>query len=333
LSEKDILQVTLKEFNNFILNPENAFYWGYFAFYLLTLIFLFHYKVYKKEEGLSWRSFLSFCFPAHIYGHPSFKEDIFFSLFQVVSIVFVKFIKLFTEVGIITFFIMLVESNLLALYKGGSPFFEQISRQNIFYFLLLFLVFDFGNFIGHYLLHKIPFLWEFHKVHHSAVKLNPLTQVRNHPMDDALRVITRGISVGIFIGSYQFLFGNVPVNWLGTIIAIELIYLLTFHLRHSHIWFSFGPFLSYLFISPAQHQIHHSCEIRHRDKNLGVALSIWDFFFGCLYVPKEKEQFTIGLSNAREQEELKGFWNLLIIPFKNSIIILFKLIFKRTKEK
>jgi len=51
------------------------------------------------------------------------------------------------------------------------------------------------------------------------------------------------------------------------------------NLRHSHIWLSFGS-LERWFISPAQHQIHHSSAEADRDINFGTCLAIWDRLFG-----------------------------------------------------
>ena len=65
-------------------------------------------------------------------------------------------------------------------------------------------------------------------------------------------------------------------------------------------WLSYGLVLSHIFISPAQHQIHHSIEARHFGHNVGFALAIWDWMFGTLYVPKERETFDMGLGDGTE---------------------------------
>ena len=61
------------------------------------------------------------------------------------------------------------------------------------------------------------------------------------------------------------------------------------------------------FISPAQHQIHHSNEARHHDKNFGSALALWDLIGGTLYIPKRREVLSFGLSKT----ELNHANNLL----------------------
>jgi creatinine amidohydrolase/Fe(II)-dependent formamide hydrolase-like protein len=74
--------------------------------------------------------------------------------------------------------------------------------------------------------------------------------------------------------------------------------------------------LSRIFISPAQHQIHHSDAPQHFDKNMGFTFAIWDGLFGTLYVPKEKETLTFGLG-PKENEKFSTFWSLYLMPFIN----------------
>jgi sterol desaturase/sphingolipid hydroxylase (fatty acid hydroxylase superfamily) len=53
---------------------------------------------------------------------------------------------------------------------------------------------------------------------------------------------------------------------------------------HSQFWISFGPVFNHIFISPAQHQIHHSVLPQHRDRNMGAIFAFWDYFFGRFYI-------------------------------------------------
>ncbi|MEM9145890.1 MAG: sterol desaturase family protein, partial [Pseudomonadota bacterium] len=66
----------------------------------------------------------------------------------------------------------------------------------------------------------------------------------------------------------------------------------------SHVWLSYGPVLEHVFISPAQHQIHHSRAVRHHNKNYGEIFAFWDWMFGTLYVPKRHEVLEFGLADA-----------------------------------
>jgi hypothetical protein len=41
--------------------------------------------------------------------------------------------------------------------------------------------------------------------------------------------------------------------------------------------------LRYLLVTPQSHRVHHSTELRHRDRNFGVLFSVWDQLFGTQY--------------------------------------------------
>ena len=51
----------------------------------------------------------------------------------------------------------------------------------------LFLIADFLGYLIHFLQHRIPVLWRFHRVHHSPKILNTLASSRFHPLDTALQ--------------------------------------------------------------------------------------------------------------------------------------------------
>jgi creatinine amidohydrolase/Fe(II)-dependent formamide hydrolase-like protein len=159
-------------------------------------------------------------------------------------------------------------------------------------------------------------LWEFHKVHHSAQVLTPVTAYRMHPVDDLLSMSMAGLLAGGAQGVFNFLQPDNPgpVMVLGLNALLFGFYLAGYNLRHSHIWLSYGPVLGRIFISPAQHQIHHSKAPRHLDKNFGFIFAFWDGCFGSLYLPRGKENIDIGLTN-REDEEYSSIRRLYFLPF------------------
>ena len=69
------------------------------------------------------------------------------------------------------------------------------------------------------------------------------------------------------------------------------------NLRHSHVNISYGMFLEKIFISPAQHQVHHSISDKHRDKNFGAILAIWDLFGKSLYLSRPNQRLKFGVKN------------------------------------
>lgn len=170
------------------------------------------------------------------------------------------------------------------------------------YTLVFFIVEDFSRYALHAAMHKIPFLWRFHRLHHSATLLTPLTLFRVHPVEMAL-YYGRGLVVfGVVTGVFVYWFGArlSALDILGVDLLGFLFNLFGANLRHSHIWLSFGRWEKW-FISPAQHQIHHSRALQHRDRNFGSALAVWDRWFGT-YVPAgmRRQRLRFGLGQVPE---------------------------------
>lgn len=174
---------------------------------------------------------------------------------------------------------------------------------SLFAFSILTFVFDdFLRFFHHYLMHKIPFLWKLHRTHHSAKILTPISLYRIHPLESAMSTLRNSLSTGVSIGFFIFLFNS--QFSIMTIFGINLFgflfNLLGSNLRHSHIPLSFGV-LEWVFISPKQHQIHHSSDPTHYDKNFGVSLTLWDGLIGSLLRSKQvTKQLRFGLKNHRQ---------------------------------
>lgn len=166
-----------------------------------------------------------------------------------------------------------------------------------------FLFDDFLRFLHHWTMHKTPWLWELHKTHHSARLLTPVTLYRTHPIESAMATVRNSISTGVAVGMFIFLFNSryslftvLSVNVFGFVFN-----LLGANLRHSHIPISFG-FIEHIFISPKQHQIHHSTNPEHYDKNFGVSLSVWDGLIGTRTFSKQvsgKLRFGVGGENRQ----------------------------------
>lgn len=152
--------------------------------------------------------------------------------------------------------------------------------------LALFVADDAARYGLHWLEHRVPILWELHKVHHSAEVLNFLTAERHHPL--SIIYFQSGIVLvaATVNGAFLWMYGSAatPKTLLGANAFWIAASLLASSLRHSPAWLSFGPVVERWLLSPAQHQIHHSQDPRHFGKNLGGSLAIWDRLFGTLLV-------------------------------------------------
>jgi sterol desaturase/sphingolipid hydroxylase (fatty acid hydroxylase superfamily) len=205
---------------------------------------------------------------------------------------------------------------LLILSNGGRPLAAMPGVVSLgLYTLLSLLLVDLGKYAGHYMQHRSPLLWEFHKVHHSAQVLTPLTLFRTHPLDVMFYDFVSGLFFGIGSSIGLFVFGAATSPWeiLGLNAGVFLFYILGANLRHSHVWLPYPAWLSRILISPAQHQIHHSALRKHHDRNFGVLFAFWDWLFGTLYIPKEREPLVFGLSDG-EDAEYQSLRSLYFLP-------------------
>jgi len=186
-------------------------------------------------------------------------------------------------------------------------------------FTTFFFIFDdFSRFFVHRLMHKIPFLWAFHQVHHSAETMTPFTIFRTHPIEGVVFIVRTSIVQGVVISIFIFLFGSKVdlVTIFGASVGVVMFHSLGSNLRHSHIKIRYPKLLEHIFISPGQHQIHHSTEKKHFDKNFGVAFAIWDLMFGSLAL-SEKASHKFGLKTQFGSEQ--GIMHLYIEPFKEAL--------------
>jgi len=179
------------------------------------------------------------------------------------------------------------------------------------------LALDLGLFLAHRLLHEVPMLWEFHKVHHSAEVLTPVSAYRMHPVDDLLSMGLSGALGGVVTGVFQYLDPGNPGPWvlLGLHAAVFAYYFAGFNLRHSHVWLDYPGWLGRILVSPAQHQIHHSKAAEHAGRNLGFIFSFWDAACGTLWRPARRERLAFGLAGA-DAGNYTSIGRLYAMPFR-----------------
>jgi sterol desaturase/sphingolipid hydroxylase (fatty acid hydroxylase superfamily) len=181
-----------------------------------------------------------------------------------------------------------------------------------------FLAFEFGYWFDHYLKHRVPFLWEMHKTHHTAARLTPFTVWRVHPLDSLMFTNVVALCVGLSCGVAAFAMGeHVPVFSLGGTNGFLVIFFFTFvHLQHSEVWLPLRGLAGRLLMSPAHHQIHHSIDPAHYNSNMGNALAIYDWLFGTLLVPSaESPRLAFGVEEPGVDHH--SVTELVLSPFAN----------------
>jgi sterol desaturase/sphingolipid hydroxylase (fatty acid hydroxylase superfamily) len=182
----------------------------------------------------------------------------------------------------------------------------------------LFVAYELAYWVDHYLSHRVAFLWEFHKVHHTAEVLSPLTNFRVHPVDSIVFFNILSIFLGTTGGALNYLQLGRPFAIGGENVILVAFIFATIHLQHSHVWIAATGPLGRLILSPAHHQIHHSDNPIHFDKNFGSCLSLWDWLFGTLCVPERKrERLQFGIEiRTRAHHTLMGS---LVVPFVRAV--------------
>jgi sterol desaturase/sphingolipid hydroxylase (fatty acid hydroxylase superfamily) len=172
--------------------------------------------------------------------------------------------------------------------------------QSIIYIVVL----DFLGYWAHRVLHRIDFLWEIHKLHHSASSMNIMTANRRHPLETGFRWVFFALPLAL-IGA--------PIE---TFIVATLFSIVSGQVHHLNANWSFGIIGKYLLVSPMYHKIHHSIEDHHFDKNFAIRFCIWDRVFGTYCAP-EIQPITIGLRHNNFNE--LGYLKALISSTQSSI--------------
>lgn len=287
---------------------------GYLA---VILLWWGHGIARRKPVGL--RGAWELLFPKSVYGHWSSHLD---AKMWVVNQVF-WWSGLATFLYTTNYFTGVFGSLCAELW--GPPVARGSSSVlvNLAYSAVAILVaMDLSQFIAHYLQHKVPLFWEFHKVHHAAQVLNPLTNLREHPIDALLRMLCDGVLLGLTDALFQYYYPDVSLLRVWGVPLVWIPFNLTANLRHTHLWLSYPKWLSHGFVSPAMHQCHHGSEARHIDVNFGRVLSIWDWLAGTLYIPKERETIRFGI--GPEGEEFNSVLRLYWLPFRKARALLFR---------
>jgi sterol desaturase/sphingolipid hydroxylase (fatty acid hydroxylase superfamily) len=159
------------------------------------------YRLYsEKEDPGGIKEFLRFMFPKNIYLHPCALVD--YKLFLAN--------RIFAPAGFISYFIFSGLTVAILANETEDLFNRVFSRFEepltwtypslLAFTLCLALVSDFSTYVIHVLHHRIPILWEFHKVHHSAEVLTPITVYRKHPVYTVLSRCMDAVVIGPFQG-------------------------------------------------------------------------------------------------------------------------------------
>ena len=165
------------------------------------------------------------------------------------------------------------------------------------------LIRDFASFYIHLMLHRVPLLWELHKVHHAPESLIPPTGHRLHPLDQLIIILAEAAPLGILVGLYAWLAQEEPTQLILLSVGLyTVINTVTFSpLQHSHIDLRLGR-LELVLLSPAHHQVHHSVERHHWDRNFASMFPFWDRLYRTLLEPPPSSSYLVGLPDGKSED-------------------------------
>ena len=282
----DIFVNTFKGYANYfigqVMHPawDNYFYW-------LIAISLFFWSL---ELLFPWRD-----------KQGAFRKDFWLDTFYMFFNFFLFSLVGFAAVSNVVsmafndlIFNLLGWQNLIAIEVRQLPAVVQL--------LILFVVKDFIQWNIHRLLHRVEWMWQFHKVHHSVEEMGFAAHLRFHWMENVIYRTLEYIPLSMIgFGIQDFLF-------------VHLFTLAWGHFNHANINVPLGWF-KYVFNSPQMHIWHHAEHVPNRyGVNFGLTLSIWDYLFKTNYVPNEGRDEPLGFDNL--QQFPKTFWTQILYPFK-----------------
>ena len=187
-----------------------------------------------------------------------------------------------------------IAEKLIVKFSGGNQAFIIYDIQQlppILQLIIFFLLIDFTGWVTHNILHRVNFLWEFHKLHHSVQEMGFAAHLRYHWMETLIYSPTKYIIL-LLIGNFE------PEQAF----IVYYISIAIGHLNHANIKINYGP-LKYLINNPKMHIWHHSKELpknKQKGVNFGISLSIWDYIFKTAYIPYSGRDLKLGFDHLEK---------------------------------
>lgn len=173
------------------------------------------------------------------------------------------------------------------------------------YYISMFLMLDFCEYIYHVTMHKFDSLWKFHLVHHSDLKVDVSTTIREHPGETCIRTC--------FLMLWVFICGPA----VGVLILRQTFQSFSNIVAHTEFRLSdrVNKIVGLVFITPNLHHVHHHYQLPYTDCNYGDVLSIWDRMFGT-FNELGKEHTVFGIDTHMDPNINGKFVNVLKVPFQ-----------------
>lgn len=172
--------------------------------------------------------------------------------------------------------------------------------------IIAVLVFDCFTYWWHRFNHTIPFLWRFHRVHHSDAEMDVTTANRFHVGEIVISSLLR-VPLIFLLGADL---------WMLALYELLMFPVVQFHHANIRLPDALEKGFRAIFASPVMHKIHHSDYVKETNSNYTSFFSFWDRIFGTYRMRDDFELIQLGLKEFREPED-EQFIGMLKIPFKN----------------
>lgn len=198
-------------------------------------------------------------------------------------------------------FMSLFPATFIVSHTHWTTFREMVGSQPmLLQFTEIMVLTDFVQYWCHRAFHRIPALWKFHSVHHSAQSMDWMAGARMHVMEI---LILRGLTV-------------LPMRILGFDNAPVYAYLLVvyFYSTFIHANINFSPkWMEKLFVTPRFHHWHHGIEKEAIDVNFSIHFPWLDRMFGTHHMPEDRWPEGYGIKGHPVPS---GYWSQLLYPFR-----------------
>ncbi|HYL16531.1 MAG TPA: sterol desaturase family protein [Terriglobales bacterium] len=190
----------------------------------------------------------------------------------------------------------------LALSFRGTGLLRSVSWPSWAIVAVSVVTLDLCTYLAHVSMHKIPLLWRIHSVHHSDAFLDVSTTFRQHPLE----------------GIWRFLWIIIPVWTLGIPVSAVVVYKLLSTgnalLEHANmrLWLPLDRFLSFAWVTPNMHKVHHSRAQAQTDSNYGNLLAVFDRGFHTFTQTEQAFGVVYGLDDSDSKRQ-KSFVSLLTL--------------------
>jgi sterol desaturase/sphingolipid hydroxylase (fatty acid hydroxylase superfamily) len=182
---------------------------------------------------------------------------------------------------------LLLRGVALAVLFFFAQFKLNINWHPVVYWIMLFLCEDFLFWLEHYVDHKVRLFWAVHVTHHSSEEYN----------------LTTGFRSSVFMPFYRYMY-FIPLALLGFqpidilfMYAVTQIYGIIVHTQAIK---KLPRWIEFIFVTPSHHRVHHASNVPYLDRNMGMALIIWDRIFGTFVEEMDEEPPVYGLTHPVE---------------------------------